>query len=411
MSAHAIGSATISFGLVSVPIKLFSAGEPTAAVSFNWLHKTDGSRLKQQYFCPKDGEVVDKDGMIKGYEFSKGQYVQFTAEELKALDERGTGAIDVKEFLPAEQVDRIFLEKTYFLGPDKGGERAYRLLAEALKKTGRVAIGQYAARGKGYLIMIRPIGGRLAMEQLRYADELRSIEEVPVGEVEIKPAELALAVQFLDQAASDQFRPDLLHLAGPARQVLTGVALVPQAKVAEVRRADERRVTVLGVGDAQRRVPGAQHVVDVVREPALMAELPGGADRLGHEPQHFAEPVGVLLEIGRELKQERPELRPQLRRRIGEVAERLLDLLEPRVVRDALRHLEHEREAIGRGLHPLPDRLRVRHPIGRVIDADRGEPLGVVAQPLVGRQLLRVEGALPLVEVVAGGTDVESHVA
>jgi len=208
MSAHAIGSATISFGLVSVPIKLFSAGEPTTAVSFNWLHKTDGSRLKQQYFCPKDGEVVDKDGMIKGYEFSKGQYVKFTAEELKALDERGTGAIDVKEFLPAEQVDRIFLEKTYFLGPDKGGERAYRLLAEALKKTGRVAIGQYAARGKGYLIMIRPIGGRLAMEQLRYADELRSIDEVPVGEVEIKPAELSLAVQFIEQAATEQFRPE-----------------------------------------------------------------------------------------------------------------------------------------------------------------------------------------------------------
>src|SRR3989475_12851767 len=159
MSAHAIGSATISFGLVSAPIKLFSAGEPTPAVSFNWLPKTGGSGLKQQYFCPKDGEVVDKDGMIRGYEFRKGQYVKFTAEELKALDERGTGAIDVKEFLPAEQVDRIFLEKTYFLGPDKGGERAYRLLAEALKKTGRVAIGQYAARGKGYLIMIRPIGG------------------------------------------------------------------------------------------------------------------------------------------------------------------------------------------------------------------------------------------------------------
>jgi len=208
MSAHPIGSATISFGLVSVPIKLFSAGEPTASVSFNWLHKTDGSRLKQQYFCPKDGEVVDKEGMIKGYEFSKGQYVKFTPEELKALEERSTGAIDVKEFLPAEQVDRIFLEKTYFLGPDKGGERAYRLLAEALKKTGRVAVGQYAARGKQYVIMIRPIGDRLAMEQLRYANEVRSINDVPVGEVDVKPAELALAVQFIDQAATDQFRPE-----------------------------------------------------------------------------------------------------------------------------------------------------------------------------------------------------------
>ena len=208
MSAHPIGSATISFGLVSVPIKLFSAGEPTASVSFNWLHKTDGSRLKQQYFCPKDGEVVDKEGMIKGYEFTKGQYVKFTLEELKALEERSTGAIEVKEFLPAAQVDRIYLEKTYFLGPDKGGERAYRLLAEALKKTERVAVGQYAARGKQYVIMIRPIGDRLAMEQLRYANEVRSINDVPVGDVDVKPAELNLAVQFIDQAASDQFRPE-----------------------------------------------------------------------------------------------------------------------------------------------------------------------------------------------------------
>src|SRR2546427_5439605 len=197
MSAHAIGSATISFGLVSVPIKLSWPGEPTASVSFNWLHKTDGSRLKQQYFCPKDGEVVDKEGMIRGYEFRKGQYVKFTAEELKALDERGTGAIDVKEFLPAEQVDRIFLEKTYFLGPDKGGERAYRLLAEALKKTGRVAIGQYAARGKGYLIMIRPIGGRLAMGQLRYAGELRPIHEGAGGGGGIKTPQVSPAVPVI----------------------------------------------------------------------------------------------------------------------------------------------------------------------------------------------------------------------
>jgi len=209
MSAHSIGSATVSFGLVSVPVKLFSAGESSANISFNWLHKKDGARLKQQYVCSKDGEKVEKDDMIKGYKLEDGRYVLFTTEELKTLEEpKGTGAIEIMEFLPADQVDRIYMDKTYFLGPDKGGERAYRLLAEALKKTGRVAIGQYAARGKGYLIMIRPIGGRLAMEQLRYADELRSIDEVPVGEVEIKPAELSLAVQFIEQAATDQFRPE-----------------------------------------------------------------------------------------------------------------------------------------------------------------------------------------------------------
>ena len=208
MAAHSIGSATVSFGLVSVPVQLYAAGESKANITFNWLHKKDGARLKQQYVCSKDGEKVERDEMIKGYEFSKGQYVTFTPDELKALEERATGAIDIVEFLPAEKVDRIYLDRTYFLGPDKGGERAYKLLAEALEKTKRVAIGQYAARGKGYLIMIRPIGGRLAMEQLRYADELRSIDEVPVGEVDVKPAELELAVQFIEQAATDQFRPE-----------------------------------------------------------------------------------------------------------------------------------------------------------------------------------------------------------
>jgi DNA end-binding protein Ku len=208
MSAHAIGSATISFGLVSVPIQLYSTGEPSASISFNWLHKKDGARLKQQYVCSKDGEKVEKDEMVKGYEFQKGQYVIFTKEELQALEEKGSGAIDIKEFLPAEQVDRIYVEKTYFVGPDKGGERAYRLLSEALKDTGRIAVGQYAARGKQYLVLIRPLDSGLVMEQLRYANEVRSIAEVPIPKVEVKEQELKLAKQFIDQAASDKFQPE-----------------------------------------------------------------------------------------------------------------------------------------------------------------------------------------------------------
>ena len=167
MAAHSIGSATVSFGLVSVPVQLFAAGESKASVSFNLLHKKDGARLKQEYHCIKDGEKVERADMIKGYEFQKGQYVTFTPDELKALEERGTGAIEIKEFLPAPQVDRIWLDRTYYLGADKGGARAYRLLAEALEKSKRVAIGQYAARGKQYLILSRPLEGRLVMEQLR----------------------------------------------------------------------------------------------------------------------------------------------------------------------------------------------------------------------------------------------------
>jgi len=188
MPARPIASATVSFGLVSVPVQLYSAAESSAAVTFNWLHKKCGSRLKQQYVCSKDGEQVERDDMIKGYEFSKGQYVLFTPEELKALEERATGAIEIMEFVPLSQVDRIYVEKAYYLGPDKGGERAYRLLAEALKETGRAALGQYAARGKQYLV--------------------RRAAEVPVADIEVKPQELQLAVQLIEQTASDTFRPE-----------------------------------------------------------------------------------------------------------------------------------------------------------------------------------------------------------
>lgn len=208
MSAHSIGSATVSFGLVSVPVQLYAAGESKANITFNWLHKKDGARLKQQYVCSKDGEKVERDEMVKGYEFKKGQYVLFTPDELKALEERATGSININEFLPAEQVDRIYLEKTYFLGPDKGGERAYKLLGEALKKTNRVAIGQYAARGKQYLIMVRPLDGGLVMEQLRYADEIRKIADVPIPKTDVKKTELDLAIKLIEQAAVDEFKPE-----------------------------------------------------------------------------------------------------------------------------------------------------------------------------------------------------------
>jgi DNA end-binding protein Ku len=208
MPARNIATATISFGLVSVPVQIFSSAESKASVSFNMLHKKCGSRVKQQYICPKDNdEVVPRDEMVKGYEFAKDQYVVLTPDEIKALEEKGTGTIDVQEFVPLDKVDREYLEKVYYLGPNKGGERAYRLLAEALNATGKAAIGQYAARGRQYLIVLRPKDGRLVMEQLHYSDELRSINEVDVPEGEVKPMELTLAKQLIEQTSTDSFEP------------------------------------------------------------------------------------------------------------------------------------------------------------------------------------------------------------
>jgi len=208
MAARSIGSATISFGLVSVPVNLFSSSESSAAISFNMLHTTCGSRLKQQYICSKEGSVVEKDEIGKGYEFSKGQYVRFSPEEIKALDEKATNTIDIGEFVPLAAVDRIYLEKVYYLGAGKGGERAYRLLVAALEDTRRAALGQYSARGKQYLALIRPMGDILVMEQLHYHGELKSADEVPRPDVVIKDAELALARQLIEQGAVEEFKPE-----------------------------------------------------------------------------------------------------------------------------------------------------------------------------------------------------------
>lgn len=207
MPARNIASATISFGLVSVPVHLFSSAESKTNVSFNMLHKKCGSRLKQYYSCPKDNETVTRDDTVKGYEFAKDQYVVFTPEEIKALEEKATGMIDIVEFVPLAKVDREYLEKCYYLGPDKGGDRAYRLLVAALAETGKAALGQYAAKGKQNLVLLRPRDGVLVMEQLHYADEVRATTEVTIPEGEVKATELALAKQLIEQTASETFEP------------------------------------------------------------------------------------------------------------------------------------------------------------------------------------------------------------
>lgn len=209
MSARAIGTANISFGLVSVPVKLYSAADSSASVSFNWIHRDCGSRLKQQYICAQEGVVVERDQMVKGYEFSKGQYVLFNDDELKAIEAKSDGAIEIVEFVPADRIDRVYIDKPYYLGPDKGGDRAYRLLSAAMRKTGLSALGRYNARGKSYLILLSPHGdGGIILEQLHYANEVRSFDEVPIGSAEVKDTELMLAVQLIQQVATDEFRPE-----------------------------------------------------------------------------------------------------------------------------------------------------------------------------------------------------------
>src|SRR5467141_2284190 len=207
MAARSIASLTISFGMVSIPVKLYSATEASKAISFNLLHKACGSRLKQQYLCVKEEVVVPREDMVKGYEFAKDQYVMFSPEELKAMEEVGTHSAEITEFVPLKTVDPVYFDKAYYLGPDKGGAKPYALLARALRESGRCALGRWAARGKQYIVMIRPVEDGLIMQQLLYAGEVRSIKDLDIPQIEVREAELKLAQQLIDQQSSDKFDP------------------------------------------------------------------------------------------------------------------------------------------------------------------------------------------------------------
>src|SRR5512145_3167527 len=207
MAARSIASLTVSFGLVSIPVKLYSATEASRTISFNLLHKGCGSRLKQQYLCVKEEVPVAREDMVKGYEFAKDQYVMFTPEELKAMEEAGTHSAEISEFVPIASIDPVYFDKAYYIAPDKGGAKPYALFTRALRESRRCAIGRWAARGKQYIVMIRPVEDGLVMQQLLYADEVRSIKEIDIPKAEVKDTELKLAQQLIEQQATDKFDP------------------------------------------------------------------------------------------------------------------------------------------------------------------------------------------------------------
>jgi len=208
MPPHSVGSGVLSFGLVSIPVKMYTATS-SAGVSFNLLHEKCGSRIKQQQVCPVCNEVVDRSALVKGYEFAKDQYVRFTEEELKGLEGEASKVIDIAEFVPLEQVDPIYFEKTYYLGPDKGGEKPYRLLSDAMIKTARVALAKFVMRGKESLVLIRPSEDGLMLHTMYFADEVRDFGEVDKGaNAAIKPGELDLAKRLIDELSGAEFKPE-----------------------------------------------------------------------------------------------------------------------------------------------------------------------------------------------------------
>ncbi len=211
MPPHSMGSGTISFGLVSIPVKMYTAAS-SGGVAFNQLHAKCGSRIKQQLLCPVCNVVVERAELVKGYEFAKEQYVRFSEDELKQLEQENSKLIEIEEFVPLDKVDPIYFEKTYYLGPDEGGDKAYRLLSDAMTKTNRVALAKFVMRGKENLVLIRPAQGGLTLHGMYFADEVRDFSEIDKGEdAKVKPGELELAGRLIEELSNDTFEPQKYH--------------------------------------------------------------------------------------------------------------------------------------------------------------------------------------------------------
>ncbi len=206
--ARSIASLTISFGLVAIPVKLYSATVSSERISFNLLRQKDGSRVKQQYIAVNDGKPVERSEMVKGYEFAKDQYVMFSPEELKALEDTTTHSIDIGQFVPLDSVDPLYFDGTYYLTPDKGGAKPYTLLTTALRKAQQCAVGRWISRGKEHIVVIRALEDGLAMHQLYFKAEVRDLKDLGVEAAPVSEPELKLARQLIDHLGAKRFDPN-----------------------------------------------------------------------------------------------------------------------------------------------------------------------------------------------------------
>ena len=259
MAARSIASLSLSFGLVSIPVKLYSATESSAGVRFNLLAK-DGARVRQQYIHEKTQKVVERSEMVKGYEFEKDRYVLFEPEELKALEEGASHTVDIVAFVPLETVDPVYYDKAYYLTPDKRGAKPYALLREAMQRSGRCAVARWAWKGKQYVVQVRPAEDGLVLQQLLYADEVRSLKELDIEKASVSEPELNLALQLIEQITQDAFDPAQFH-DDEKQRILAAI--------------DEKIAGKQIVAAEHVEAPAGGQVIDLMA--ALRASLGGGA--------------------------------------------------------------------------------------------------------------------------------------
>lgn len=234
--ARAIWTGTISFGLVNVPVKMYTATR-SKDIRFNQLHVRDGSRIQVRRFCAAEGIEVPPEEIVRGYEIRPGEYVTVTEDELAALAPELTEGIEIQEFIELREIDPVYFEHSYYLVPDKGGQKAYALLRQAMEQAKRVALGRVVMRGREYLTAIRAAGPVLVMSTLYYADEVVSVAELeglPGETVQATEREVAMAQQLIEALAApfepekyrDEYREAVLQLI---EEKAAGKTVVPMA--------------------------------------------------------------------------------------------------------------------------------------------------------------------------------------
>ncbi|WP_207004651.1 non-homologous end joining protein Ku [Trinickia mobilis] len=290
MPARSIASLSLSFGLVSIPVKLYPATESASDVKFNLL-APDGSRVKQQYISESTGAVVERSSMKKGYEFEKDKYVVFTGDELKALEEAASHVVEILAFIPEKAIDPVYYDKAYYIAPDKRGGKPYGLLQQALAESGRCALAKWAFKGKTRIVQVRPNEDGLVFQQLLFADEVRSLKDLSVEHVQVTDAELKLALQIIEQGAEDSYDPSAYE-DEEKKRILAAIDRKIEGK--EVVSAESEEVASSG------------EVIDLME--ALRASLKGGAKAkaTAAPKRESAEPV---VEISAAPKARKPAAR------------------------------------------------------------------------------------------------------
>jgi DNA end-binding protein Ku len=266
-SPRPMASVTVSFGLVAIPVNVYSGAIASERISFNFLRASDGSRVKQQYIAVNDGKVVPRSEITKGYEFAKDQFVIFSPKELKELEDKSSKTIDITEFVPLHSVDPIYFSGTYLLAPEKGGAKPYALLTRALRDSELCAVGRWVSHGKEHIVVLRPLQGGLAMHELHFHAEVRSMKDLDIEEAKVSEPELKLARQLIDQLAVEKFDPSEY-----ANEFNARLAAAVQRKV------EGKEVSLAAEATPGR---GGENVIDLMQalKRSLGARPSGGAER------------------------------------------------------------------------------------------------------------------------------------